>query len=118
MESREVWRCESPRLSRISLAQRPSYKVRRPKVLDVPVCSVSDPNPGEEVCAWIVLKSGVAAEEEEIRAFCRDQITRFKVPCYVRFVSHMPTKVTGKGHKFVIRQMVIEDLGLTEGRRT
>ena len=70
---------------------------------------------GEEVCAWIVLKPGQAATEEEIRAFCRDQIAHYKIPRYIRFVSEMPMTVTGKVQKFVMRDTMIHDLGLKPG---
>ena len=55
-----------------------------------------------------------AADEEEIRAFCRGQIAHYKIPRYVRFVDEFPMTVTGKVQKFLIRQTMIEELGLAE----
>ena len=77
---------------------------------------VPDPKYGEEVCAWIVLKAGATTTEQEIRDFCRDQIAHYKVPRYVRFVPAVPMTVTGKAQKFVMRQQMIEELGLVEAR--
>ena len=62
---------------------------------------VPDAKYGEEVCAWIVLKAGTTASEEEIREFCRGQIAHYKVPRYVRLVAELPKTVTGKAQKFV-----------------
>jgi len=48
--------------------------------------------------------------EEEIRGFCRGQITHFKIPRYVRFVNEYPMTVTGKIQKFVMREMMMKEL--------
>ena len=84
-----------------------------PKVQQVQVFGVPDQKYGEEVCAWIVLKPGEAATEEEIRGWCRDRIAHYKVPRYVRFVPELPMTVTGKAQKFVMRDQMIAELGLT-----
>ena len=68
---------------------------------------------GEELCVWIKLKAGGAATEEDIRAFCRGQITHFKIPRYVRFVDEYPMTVTGKVQKFVMREMMTRELAST-----
>jgi fatty-acyl-CoA synthase len=78
----------------------------------VQVFGVPDERYGEEVCAWIVLKPGAQATEDEIRAFCRDQIAHYKVPRHVRFVAEIPMTVTGKAQKFVMRRQMAEELGL------
>ena len=67
---------------------------------------------GEELCAWIKLKPGAAATEDDITAFCRGRITHFKIPRYVRFVDSYPMTVTGKVQKFVMREMMSAELGL------
>jgi fatty-acyl-CoA synthase len=92
------------------------FLFRHPKVQSVQVFGVPDPKYGEEVCAWIVLKPGAQATEDEIREFCRDQIAHYKVPRYVRFVAEMPMTITGKVQKFVMRQRMTEELRLSEGR--
>ncbi|WP_455284664.1 AMP-binding protein [Cupriavidus necator] len=91
------------------------FLFRHPKIQAVQVFGVPDPKYGEEVCAWIVLKPGQTATEEEIRAFCRDQIAHYKIPRHIRFVSEMPMTVTGKVQKFVMRDTMIHDLGLQPG---
>jgi len=83
-----------------------------PKVVDVQVVGLPDPRMGEELCAWIRLQPGETATEDEIRDFCRGQIAHYKIPRYVRFVDEFPMTVTGKVQKFLIRQRMIEELGL------
>jgi fatty-acyl-CoA synthase len=89
------------------------YLYRHPSVQDVQVVGLPDDRYGEELCAWIVAKPGEAIDEEIIRAFCRGQIAHYKIPRYIRFVDAFPTTVTGKVQKFVIRETMIRDLGLT-----
>ncbi|MCF8469481.1 MAG: AMP-binding protein [Parvibaculum sp.] len=88
------------------------YLYRHPKVEDVAVVGVPDPRFGEEICAWITLKPGERASEDEIRAFCKGQIAHYKVPRYVRFVATLPMTVTGKVQKFQIRDAMIDELKL------
>ncbi|MGA8818255.1 MAG: AMP-binding protein, partial [Xanthobacteraceae bacterium] len=79
------------------------FLYRHPKIQDVQVIGVPDDRYGEEICAWVKLRPGVAANEEEIKAFCRDQIAHYKVPRYVKFVDEFPMTVTGKIQKFIMR---------------
>jgi len=90
------------------------FLFRHPKIQAVQVFGVPDPKYGEEVCAWIVLKPGQSATEDDIREFCKDQIAHYKVPRYIRFVDDMPMTVTGKVQKFIMREQMVESLGLSE----
>jgi fatty-acyl-CoA synthase len=83
-----------------------------PAIEDVQVVGLPDDRFGEELCAWVRLKPGASAAEEEIRVFCRGQIAHYKIPRYVRFVDSFPMTVTGKVQKYLIRQAMIEELGL------
>jgi len=87
-----------------------------PKVEDAQVIGVPDLKYGEEVCAWIKLRPGETASVDEIRAFCQGQIAHFKIPRYIKFVETYPMTVTGKVQKFVMRRMMAEELGLSEGK--
>jgi fatty-acyl-CoA synthase len=88
------------------------FLYRHPKIQDVQVIGVPDDRYGEEICAWVKLRPGVTATEEEIRAFCRDQIAHYKVPRYIKFVDEFPMTVTGKIQKFIMRERTIAELGL------
>jgi long-chain acyl-CoA synthetase len=67
-----------------------------PKVLEVGVAGVPDPYRGETVKAWVVLKPGETATEEEIREWCKDHLAKFKVPTVVEFRSELPKTTVGK----------------------
>ena len=88
------------------------YLFRHPKVAAVQVFGVPDPRYGEELCAWIIAKPGADCSEDEIRAFCREQISHYKVPRYIRFVQELPVTVTGKPQKFLMREAMVRELGL------
>ncbi|MGA2486725.1 MAG: AMP-binding protein [Roseiarcus sp.] len=83
-----------------------------PAIADVQVFGVPDPRYGEELCAWIKLREGAVLSEDEVVAFCRGSIAHYKAPKYVRFVQEFPMTVTGKVQKFLMRQTMIDALGL------
>ena len=83
-----------------------------PKIADVYVIGLPDAKLGETVVAWVQLKHGEQASEEEIRDFCRGKIAYFKVPQYVRFVDWFPQTVTKKVQKYLMREQEIRERGL------
>ena len=87
-----------------------------PKVQDVQVFGVPDAKFGEELCAWIRLKTGETATDEEIRIYCRDQIAHYKVPRHIRFVDAYPMTVTGKVQKYLMREAMAKELGRAEAK--
>lgn len=89
-----------------------------PKIADVQVVGLPDERFGEIVLAWVRLKTGEIATEEEIRIFCRGKIAHFKIPHYVRFVDEFPMTVTGKIQKFRIREIEIAERGLQNAAGT
>jgi fatty-acyl-CoA synthase len=92
------------------------FLFRHPKIQSVQVFGVPDAKYGEEVCAWIVLRAGEPLTEEDVQAFCRGQIAHYKIPKYIRFVDELPMTVTGKVQKFVMREQMIDELQLKEGK--
>lgn len=89
------------------------YLYRHPQIQDVAVFGVPDKKFGEQVAAWVKLRDGESASEDQIRDYCREQIAHYKVPAYIRFVDDFPMTVTGKIQKFVMRDVMVEELGLT-----
>jgi fatty-acyl-CoA synthase len=81
-----------------------------PKVAAVAVFGVPDEFYGEQVAAWIRLRAGERATEDEIRAFCKDKIAHFKIPHDIQFVEEFPMTVTGKVQKFRMREIALEQL--------
>ena len=92
------------------------FLFRLPKVEAVQVVGVPDAKFGEELCAWIKLRPGESATAEEVRGFCQGQIAHYKIPRYVKFVDGFPMTVTGKVQKFIMREAMIEELGLAEAK--
>ena len=93
-------------------AEIESFLYRHPAVQEAQVFGVPDQKFGEQIAAWIVLKAGESVTEEDIKAFCRGQIAHYKIPHYVRFKTELPMTVTGKPQKFIMRDQMIEELGL------
>ncbi len=81
-----------------------------PKVQDVQVVGVPSRKYGEEVVAYIILKKGATATEDEIKEFVKQNMSRHKVPAYVRFVDAFPMTASGKIQKFKLRAMAEEDI--------
>ena len=78
---------------------------QHPKVLEAAVVGVPDPYRGEMVKAFVVLKPGETATEEEIIAFCRERLAKYKVPRAVEFRSELPKSLIGK----VLRRVLAEE---------
>jgi fatty-acyl-CoA synthase len=83
-----------------------------PAVKDVQVIGVPDEKFGEELCAWVVLREGATASDEDIRAYCRGKIAHYKIPRYVMFVDGWPMTVSGKVQKYKMREESVRLLGL------
>ncbi|RLC80455.1 MAG: long-chain fatty acid--CoA ligase [Chloroflexi bacterium] len=78
---------------------------QHPKVKEAVVAGVPDPYRGETVKAYIVLKEGETATEEEIIEFCRKNLAKYKVPKMVEFRSELPKSTVGK----LLRRVLVEE---------
>jgi fatty-acyl-CoA synthase len=92
--------------------------MRHPKLADAQVIGVPDAFMGEEMAALIRLKPDEQLTEEELRAYCRANISHNKVPKYFKFVVAFPLTASGKVKKFELREQLIQELGLQEVART
>jgi acyl-CoA synthetase (AMP-forming)/AMP-acid ligase II len=63
---------------------------------------------GEEVAAYIQLKDD-SVTKEDIIAFCKEGLARYKLPKYIKFTDEFPKTVTGKIQKFLLREQAMED---------
>lgn len=75
-----------------------------PKVKDVQVVGVPSKKYGEEVAAYIQLKEGDTATQDEMREFCKDKIAFHKIPAFFMFVDEYPTTASGKIQKYKLRE--------------
>jgi fatty-acyl-CoA synthase len=94
------------------------FLYQHPAVSDVQVIGVPDARYGEELCAWVRLREGHAADGEALRAWCQGRIASYKIPRYWRFVDAFPMTVTGKVQKFKMREASVAELGLEAVART
>jgi long-chain acyl-CoA synthetase len=67
-----------------------------PKVLEVGVGGIPDPQRGETVKAWIVMKPGETITEAELKAFCKEHLAPYKVPTHYEFRTELPKTTVGK----------------------
>ncbi len=67
-----------------------------PKVLEVGVAGIPDPNRGEAVKAWVVMKPGESMTEDDLRAFCKEHLAPYKVPSHIEFRTELPKTTVGK----------------------
>jgi fatty-acyl-CoA synthase len=77
--------------------------LRHPAVDEVAIVGVPSEKWGEAPHAFVVLRPGASATDDELLVFLRDRIAHFKVPRGVTFVSELPKTATGKIQKFVLR---------------
>ena len=89
----------------ISTIEVESVLYRHPAVLEAAVVARADEKWGETPCAIVTLRPGKTASAEEIIAFCRDNLARYKCPRAVVFAD-LPKTSTGKIQKFALRELV------------
>jgi fatty-acyl-CoA synthase len=87
----------------ISTIEIESVLYRHPAVLEAAVVAQPDEKWGETPCAFVTLKENNNASEEEIIAFCRENMAHFKCPKTVIF-GVLPKTSTGKVQKYVLRE--------------
>lgn len=87
------------------------FLYQHPDVLDVQVVGIPDKKYGEEVMAWVILRDGAKATEDDIRAFCEGNISRHKVPRHIAFVDEYPMTASGKIQKFKLKEYAVEQIG-------
>ncbi len=92
-------------------AEIENFLMTHPDIAAAQVFGVPDVKMGEEVCAWIVPRIP-GLTEADVLDHCKGQIAHFKVPRLVRFVDEFPMTVTGKPQKFVMRDQMVDELGL------
>ena len=77
---------------------------RHPKIMEAAVVARPDEHWGETVCAFVTPRDGAGdLTEEEVMAWCRERIARYKTPRTVVF-GPLPKTSTGKIQKFVLRE--------------
>ena len=84
-----------------------------PDVEDVQVIGVPDEKYGEELAAWIKMRSGATPlDADGVREFATGKLAHYKIPRYVLIVEEFPMTVTGKIRKVEMREKTAAQLGL------
>ena len=86
-----------------------------PSISEAQVIGVPSEKYGEEVMAWVRVRGdhASAASLDDLHAFCVGKIATYKIPRYWKVVHEFPMTVTGKVQKFRMREIAIEELGLS-----
>ena len=77
---------------------------RHPAVLEAGVVGVPDAYRGETVRAYVALRAGAEASDEELIAHCRERLAVYKAPREVVFVEEIPKTLTGKALRRELRE--------------
>jgi fatty-acyl-CoA synthase len=93
------------------------FLIQHEAIADVQVIGVPDLRYGEEVMAWVKLREGFEVSPEELREYCKGQISTFKIPKYWKFTDGFPMTVSGKIRKVEMREISIVELGLEEAAK-
>lgn len=87
----------------ISSVEVEGVLLRHPSVQEVAVVGMPSEQWGESPHAYIVLRAGATATEDEMRQFVRDRLAHFKTPRSITFVDELPKTATGKVQKYLLR---------------
>jgi fatty-acyl-CoA synthase len=109
--SKDLYRCGA---ESVMPAEVEAVLTERDDVEQAHVVAVPDERMGEVGCAFVVAAPGAQPEPDELIAYCRDQLSRHKVPAHVILVEagELPLTASGKVQKFVLAERATTLLGL------
>lgn len=81
---------------------------RHPAVMEAAVVGAPDDYRGETVAAFVSLKAGEQATEEELIEFCRERLAAYKAPHTVNFIDEVPKNASGKILRREVRRSAAE----------
>ena len=78
--------------------------VQHPAVLEAAVIGVADAEGLTKTKAFVVLKAGAEASEDELKGFVKDRLAPYKYPRTIEFIAELPKTATGKIQRFRLRE--------------
>ena len=78
-----------------------------PRVNEAVVVGIPDEIWGEAVHAFVILSPGVSISETELKSFCKERLTAYKVPNVIHFVKELPTTGIGKVARRQVRAQIL-----------
>lgn len=86
-----------------------NFLLTHPAIESVQVAGLPSPKYGEQVAAYVCLKSGEKLSAHDLTLWCNGKVARYKVPKYIFFVDSYPVTASGKVQKYLLK-----DIGLSE----
>jgi len=81
---------------------------KHPDITAAAVVAKPDEKWGETPCAFVEIRAGASLSEQDVIAFCRERLARFKCPSRIIFIE-LPKTSTGKIQKFKLREIAAKD---------
>lgn len=81
-----------------------AFLMSHAKVSEAAVVGVPDELRGEKIIAYVVLKEGATATQDEIIKYCRDNLAKYKIPRRIIFTEQLPKSLVGKVLRRVLRE--------------
>ena len=85
-----------------------AYLRTHPKIREAAVVGVPAEVGGENAWAFVLPEEGTELDEQEVLAFCREELEPYKIPSQVRIVTDLPRSETGKPQKFKLQEEAIQ----------
>jgi fatty-acyl-CoA synthase len=95
---------------KISPNEIEEFLMKHPDVASAQVFGIPHQRLGEEVCAWIIPKTGATLSKEQITQYCQRSMALEKTPVHIRFVEEFPLTASGKPQKFVMQDEMKSEL--------
>lgn len=78
--------------------------IQHPAVLEAAVIGREDADGLTKTKAFVVLKPGAGASEDELKAFVKERLAPYKYPRVIEFLAELPKTATGKIQRFRLRE--------------
>ena len=78
--------------------------MQHPAVLEAAVIGKEDTDGLTKTKAFVVLKAGAQASEDELKTFVKERLAPYKYPRFIEFVTELPKTATGKIQRYKLRE--------------
>jgi fatty-acyl-CoA synthase len=100
----------------LSPSEIESFLIQHDDIAEAAVIGLPDEKYGEELCAVLLANKPNHAGADEIRLWCSENLSRWKVPKYIAFVDTFPKTTSGKIQKFMLKESMLSEFGLATGQ--
>jgi fatty-acyl-CoA synthase len=89
-----------------------NYLLEHSGVLEVAVFGLPDEKYDEECCAVVRVDKSILNDPEDLRGWCKERISKWKIPRYIFFTNSFPVTPSGKIQKYKLQEKYIKDLSI------